>query len=59
MKSFFMQILDVTFNSRHDRVNHEIAHQLWSSEYKHESFDYILMMVQMGKIEQIGAMIIK
>jgi hypothetical protein len=55
MKSFFIGLWDAMIESRHEKAQREIAYMLWSSEYKHESYDYILTMVKMGKVHELGA----
>lgn len=59
MKKFFMRILEVLQSSKREKVQRETAYQLWTSEFKHESYDYILTMVKMGRVGQLGAWIAK
>lgn len=59
MKKFFMRILEARQSSKIEKSHREIAHQLWTSEFKHESYDYILSMVKMGRIDQLGALVVK
>lgn len=59
MKTFFIRLLDAIQTSRQDKIHREIAYHLWTSEYKHESYDYILTMVKMGKADQLGMMVTK
>lgn len=53
MKDFFISLLEVMQSSSREQRQREIAHQLWTAEFKHESYDYILTMVKMGKTDQL------
>lgn len=55
MKDFFISLLEVMQSSGKEKKQREVAYQLWTSEFKHESYDYILTMVKMGKTDQLGA----
>lgn len=59
MKNFFMYLLDAVQYSRQDKVHQEIARHLWASEFRHESYEYILSMVKAGKVDQLGARMTK
>lgn len=55
MKSFIRGFFDTIFESRKANAEIEIAKQLWLTEFKHESFDYILTMVRAGKIYELNS----
>lgn len=53
MKYFFTALLEVMQRSSREKNERDIAYQLWTSEFKHEPYDYILTMVKMGRIDQL------
>lgn len=52
-------MLEALLASRYDKTQREIAYHLWITEYKHESYDYILMMVRNGKAHELGVPTVK
>lgn len=54
MKNFIGSLLKNVGSARVKKAEHEIAHQLWTNEYRYESFDYILSMVRSGQVNSLG-----
>ena len=55
MKNFTRSLYDAIYYSNKTKAEIEIARQLWLTEYKHESYDYILTMVRAGKAFELGS----
>lgn len=54
MKNFIRSLYEAVCIARLKKAQFEIAQHLWKNEYKHESFDYILTMVQSGRVSELG-----
>lgn len=54
MKRFLMKLLNAVTTTRTEKADHVVAHHLWSVEFRHESFDYVLSMVRAGKINDLA-----
>lgn len=54
MQNFIRSLFDAIVKSRTQTAEHKVAYQLWTTEYKHESFDYILDAVKTGRIYDLG-----
>lgn len=54
MKRFLMKLLNAVTTARTEKADHVVAYQLWSVEFRHESFDYVLNMVRAGKINDLA-----
>ena len=55
MKNFMRSLYNVFNTTNSSKVQVELARQLHSTEYKHETFDYILSMVRAGKVHEISS----
>lgn len=55
MQNFIRSLFNAIVKSRTQTSVYKVAYQLWSTEYKHEPFDYILNSVKTGKIYDLGA----
>lgn len=54
MKRFLIKLLNAVITARTEKADHVVAQQLWSVEFRHESFDYVLSMVRAGKIDDLA-----
>ena len=54
MKNFIGSFVQTICIAQRKKAEYDIAHHLWSNEYRHESFDYILNMVQCGRGHELG-----
>lgn len=59
MINFIRSFYEAICIARMKKAEYEIARHLWSNEYRHESFDYILNMVQTGRVSELGATIVR
>lgn len=54
MKKFFIDLWNSIIATRQEAAQRQIAYYLWTSEFKHESYDYILTMVKNGRVDELG-----
>lgn len=54
MKDFIGSLLENIGSAGVNKKEYETAHQLWTNEYRYESFDYILSMVRSGQANRLG-----
>lgn len=55
MKNFMRSLYEAIYRSNKAKAEIETAKQLWLTEYKHESYDYILTMVRAGRAFELGS----